>query len=219
MPNAGAVQLCALRVSKLAADGSLDYGPNSLYVTDTAISLQVGPVMQDGEDIIVTNGCGDVMVDYASPPAYRRVDIELSLAIPEPELVFLLTRNSRLLKLDGETVGWGHPELFKRFTDEGVCLEGWQKRIVGGVVGVPSAWRWIFPRVNKMQVGQRTLENGSVETVLMGHGYMNVNIGNGPVDDFDSLTDDPIVGPYDYVEDVAIPEAEIGLQALVPAGS
>lgn len=212
----GSVQLCALRVAKLLLDGSPDYGEDNLYVTDAMISLGADPEVSSGEDIELKNGCGAIIVDYQGPNAYRRLNVELALAIPDPELTFLLTQNGALLTADGDVVGYDYPELFTPFPEVGVGVEAWSKNIVDGVLDGDNPYiRWVFPRIKNWQLGSRTLEDGASETTLTGEGYGNANFGNGPLDDWDTISDDPIAGPMAYALDTAIPEAVQGAQELV----
>lgn len=212
----GSVQLCALRVSKLNLDGTPAYGSGNLYVTDAMISLSADPEVSEGEDIELKNGCGGIMVDYRGPDAYRRLNVELALAKPLPELTFLLTQNGKLLTLSGDTVGYDYPELFVPFPETGVAVEAWSKNIVDGVLdGVNPYHRWVFPRVKNWRLGSRELSDGAMESTLTGHGYGNANFGNGPLDDLDGITDDELAGPMAHILDTTIPEAVDGSQELV----
>lgn len=215
-PCGGSVQLCALRVAKLDATGAPEPGASNLYVTDSMISMSIEPEVSDGEDIELKNGCGSIIVDYRSPDAYRRLNVELSLAVPDPELVYLLTQNGSLLTSGGGTSGYDYPELFAAFPEIGVSIEGWSKHIVDGVVdGTNPYWRWVLPRVKNWRLGSRELEDGASETTLTGHGYGNALWGDGPANDFDALADELISGPLAYALDTSIPEAVCGTQELV----
>lgn len=213
---AGSVQLCALRVAKLASTGAPDPGAENLYVTDTMMSLEVDPEVSDGEDIEEKNGCGKIIVDYRSPDAYRRLNVSLVLAVPNPELVALLTGHGQLLTKDGSTVGFDYPALFDAFPEDGVSIEGWSKAIVDGVLaGTNPYWRWVLPKVKNFRLGTRTLEDGSSQTTLEGHGYGNAQWGDGPVNDWDSIADEDIAGPLAFARDATIPEASCEYQELV----
>lgn len=215
-PTGGSVQLCALRVAQLALDGSPDYGADHLYVTERQISLSAEPEISDGEDIELKNGCGAIIVDYRSPDAYRRINVELTLAVPDPELTYLLTGSGKLLTLTTDTVGYDYPELFVPFPEVGVSVEAWSKNIVDGVVdGTNPYIRWVFPRIKNWRHGTRELSDGAMETVLSGHGYGNALWGNGPLDDWDSLADESVDGPVAYALDSSIPEATNSLDELV----
>lgn len=215
-PTGGSVQLCALRVAKLNLDGTPDYGQANLYVTDRQIRLSAEPEVSEGEDIELKNGCGLLVVDYRSPDAYRRMNVELALAIPDPELTYLLTQNGKLLTLSGDTVGYDYPELFKPFPEVGVSIEAWSKNIVDGVLdGSKPYIRWVLPRVKNWRHGTRELEDGASETVLSGHGYGNDEWGNGPLDDWDDLTAESVDGPFAYALDDTIPEVSNEAAELV----
>lgn len=218
--GAGSVQLCALRVARLAADGTPDPGTDNLYVTDAMISLAADPEVEDGEEITEKNGCGKIMVDYKSPDVYRRLNITLGLAVPDPELIALITGNGSLLTSGGETVGYGYPRLYEAFPENGVSVEGWSKAILDGALAAERPyWRWVLPRVRNWRLGERTLEDGSTETTLEGHGIENPNWGDGPVYDWGDVSDDPLEGPMGYARDTEPPEAQLGYQELEPPPS
>lgn len=215
-PTGGSVQLCALRVAKLTLDGTPDYGEGNLFITDRQISLSAEPEVSEGEDIEMKNGCGAMIVDYRSPDAYRRMNIELALAVPDPELTFLLTQNGKLLTLTGDTVGYDYPELFDPFPEVGVSIEAWSKNIVDGVLdGTYPYIRWVLPRVKNWRHGSRELADGASETTLTGQGYGNANWSNGPLDDWSTISDDSIAGPFAYALDTDVPEAANAMAPLV----
>ena len=212
----GSVQLCALRVAKLTLAGAPDYGEDNLYVTDAMMSLSADPEVSDGEDIELKNGCGKLVVDYRSPDAYRRLNVTLGLAVPDPALMFLLVQNGKVLTRDGDTVGYDYPELFQPFPEVGVSLEAWSKNIVDGVLDGDNPYiRWVLPRVKNWRLGERELEDGASETTLEGHGFGNAMWANGPLDDWDQVADDPVDGPMAFGLDTSIPEAQQGAQELV----
>ena len=215
-PTGGSVQLCALRVAKLTLAGAPDYGAANLYITDRQIRLSAEPEVSDGEDIELKNGCGALIVDYRSPDAYRRMNVELELAIPDPELTYLLTQNGKVLTLTGDTVGYDYPELFVPFPEIGVSVEAWSKNIVDGVLDGDFPYiRWVLPRVKNWRHGTRELDDGASVTTLTGHGYGNASWGNGPLDDWDALAAESIDGPFAYALDTAIPEPTNTAGALV----
>ena len=215
-PTGGSVQLCALRVAKLNLDGSPHYAAANLYVTDRQISLSAEPEVSEGEDIELKNGCGAIIVDYRGPDAYRRLNVELTLAVPDPQLTYLLTQSGKLLTLTGATVGYDYPELFKPFPEVGVSIEAWSKNIVDGVVDGDNPYiRWVMPRVKNWRLGSRELADGAMETVLSGHGYGNALWGNGPLDDWDDLTAEDVDGPFAYALDATMPEPTNLAAALV----
>lgn len=211
---AASVQICALRIARLGADGVPAPGATNLYVTDVMASLGITPVVSDGEDIEEKNGCGTAIVDYVTPGTYRRLDIELTLLVPDPELTELIAGGS-VLTLAGDTVGHQFPALRTTFNENGVSLEGWSKAILDGQLATTKPyWRWVLPKANKWRIGQRELANGNVATVLTGEGYENDNWYDGPANDWYTLTDDDLTGPMGYVRDTGIPATACGYQTL-----
>lgn len=211
---AGIVQLCALRVARLDASGVPNPGADNLYITDSMVSLGITPVMKDGTEIQTPNGCSVNIVDYKTPKSYRRVDVELVLAIPDPELEEMIAGYT-LLTLAGSTVGAMMPALATALDEDGVSLEGWSKRVINGKLATTNPYlRWVLPKTNNWTIGPRTLSDGSVGAVLNGEGYANVNWYDGPLNDWYGLTDIDMSAAFGYVQDTAVPDAACGYAVL-----
>lgn len=211
---AGSVQLCALRVARLDAAGVPSPGANNLYVTDAMARLKVDPVIKEGTEIQAPNGCGVNVVDYKAPSSYRRLDVELELVVPDPELEELLIGGT-VLTLGGATVGHMMPALATAFGENGVSLEGWSKAIIGGKLATVNPYhRWVLPLVNNWRFGTRELSDGNLATVLQGEGYENVNWYDGPLNDWYGLTDIDMTSAMAHVRDTSIPDASCGYQTL-----
>lgn len=88
---ASAILLCALRATRLNADGSLAPGPNNVYITNNPISMTPTPNIKQGIDVQQVGGCGCVCASYKGPDALLRFDIDLELCAWEPGLLEITT--------------------------------------------------------------------------------------------------------------------------------
>jgi hypothetical protein len=96
MPQATAqcttpILLCAMRISRLDADGSLAAGPNNAYITNNPTSLGLNPNIKAGLDEDVVGGCGCVCVSYKGPDTLKRFDLDFEFCALEPGLIEILT--------------------------------------------------------------------------------------------------------------------------------
>lgn len=210
----GSVQACRLRVARLEPNGVPDPGAENLYVSDAMIRLSAEPEVSEGEDLEQKNGCGDIIVAYRSPDAYKHINVELEIAHPDPELIELIAGGA-VLKLGDDTVGYKYPAMRTAFNENGVSVEAWSKAIVDGQLATIKPYhRWVLGKVRNWQIGQRELQNDILATVLSGQAIDNPNWHDGPANDWYDLTDDDYDTAFAHVRDVGLPEASCGYQTL-----
>lgn len=213
---AGIVEACALRVARLDENGAPAIGATNLYVSDALVSLAVTPVYAEGTEHEQPNGCGVPVVSYKAPDKFKRVDLRLEIATPDPELQELLVVGFTLLTEGGDTRGFQFPRIGEAYVDHGVSLELWSAAIVDGDQdGAFPWWRSILPKTKNWRPDPRTLDNSVQTTVLLGQGLENTGIGDGPVYDFDALAAEPLDAAYQIVRDTDVPAAVCGYQAIV----
>lgn len=128
--GAASLQACALRVSRLAADGTTPAGATNMIVTGSLIKLEVKANLESGDDIVVKNACGGIYAAYKSGDVLKRYDLTLTMPSPDVELDEMLTAGS-LVTSGGQSVGWSSPAVGGA-PGNGVCLEVWAKAWVGG---------------------------------------------------------------------------------------
>jgi len=211
MANDGAasIQACALRVARLAADGTTPAGASNMYVSDSFIRLLAAPQVEDGQEINVPNACGKNVVSHKDADKITRLNLTLELITPDPELLELLT-NSLLIQDAGSTVGFAYPKLNEPLAQNGVSMELWSKAVIGGqqAAALPY-WRWVLPKTYNWRFGDREWTNGHMPNVLTGIAVENVNFGNGPTNDWN--------GPDDRVlaamRDATLPVTQLGYVA------
>lgn len=95
---AASVQGAAIRVTRLAADGSLLTGDLDSYTTSAFMRMSFTPEYEDGEEITEKAADGTVCVSYKAPDRLKRVTMELAICEPDPELTALLAGGVLLTK-------------------------------------------------------------------------------------------------------------------------
>jgi hypothetical protein len=124
------LQFCALRVARLAADGTTPAGATNMIVTDKQIRCQVTPQFEAGDDITFKTGCGAIAAAYKDVDRLKRVDIELQVATLDPELAELIAGYT-LITQGGNSTGAAYPAVGAT-PGPGVSIEGWTKAWMGG---------------------------------------------------------------------------------------
>lgn len=88
--GAGSVHAVALRVARLAADGTTPAGANNLYVTDSLVKIDFTPEIEAGPEAMVKNAQGIPCVVFKAHNAMKRITMELDICTPDPELEELI---------------------------------------------------------------------------------------------------------------------------------
>jgi len=211
MANDGAasIKACALRVARLAADGTTPAGASNLYITDNFVRLVAAPEVEEGDEITVANACGRNVVSVKDSDKITRLNLTLELITPDPELLELIA-GMLLIQTAGSTVGFAYPPLNQPIVQNGVSLELWSQATIGGslAAGLPY-WRWVLPKTYNWRVGDREWANGSMPNTLTGIAIENAAWANGPANDWQ--------GPADRVlaamREASMPVPTVGYQA------
>lgn len=184
------VQACAMRVTRIDASGVPTPGASSMYTTDAFTQIQLTPQYEDGDEVTQKNACGAVCINYKSPPSFKRIDIQITLCTPDPQLMELLLAGTVLTS--GARVGFAAPAIgvISAAAQNGVGIEVWAKRIRNGSLDAtnPYAW-WTFPKMTNAKLGQMTQENGPNLPVISGELYENPNWFNGPLNNWPVASD------------------------------
>lgn len=130
--NDGAISLqaCALRMARLAADGSTPAGATNSIVTNGLIKLEGKMVYEAGAEFTVINGCGQVAHTYKDPDHLKRIDATLTITNPDVELAELNAGMS-LITAGGQSIGASAPAVGAA-PPLGVSVEVWTKAWIGG---------------------------------------------------------------------------------------
>ncbi len=87
---ADSIKICALRITLLDEVGNVAPEPNNYVATARESQLQYTPVIDQGKDIFVRNGCDQPLANYKSPALLRRFDLVVDLYGFEPAVQSLL---------------------------------------------------------------------------------------------------------------------------------
>jgi hypothetical protein len=208
---------CRLRVTQLHEDGTLDPGTTNQYVTDALISIGVTPVVREGEEITVRNGCGDICVEAVGDDEVTRFDLTTNLCVLDAELLYLMA-GGYLLTKGGITVGYAERKVGDNVPP--VCVEAWSHARTRSQQATHSSgsgllyWRHVWPFVEWVPA-PHTLENGPLIVQLNGKAQENAAMGTGPAGDWPAV----ITSAQAKFLDDAIPDAVCGRQSFAVAGS
>lgn len=198
---ASAIQAVALRVVKLGADGAPLVGAENAYATSQFTRVGFTPQYEEGEEFTGKAADGSICLNFKLPDVLKRVNLEVAICNPQPELYEILADGS-LLTSGAETVGWASPEVGVEPNPNGLGIEVWSRAIVGGKpASVNPYFRWVFPYVKLRMEGERALENGQMAHSFSGWGVGNAEFGDGPVGDWTF----PTVSAMSFARDATAP--------------
>lgn len=185
----GSVQVCAMRVAVLEADGVPLPGALNLYNTDGIAKFEAVPVMTKGADMEVTNGCGAPAIIYKDMDRFKRYDLTLDLIYLDAELEQMLI-GGELYNLAGLNIGTSGPAVAAYAGSyNGVSMELWSKHIVNGDQDGVYPWvQWVVPRTRWMKANV-TLDNNPMPMNYTGYSSANPNYYNGPLNDWPYASD------------------------------
>lgn len=197
---------CALRVARLAADGTTPAGATNGYITKGFVRVNLDPQFDEGDETKLRNACGDLAINTKDEPVMTHVNVELELTTPDPELYELLTGGS-LITTTGDSTGFAFPPLGEVVAGYyGVSLEVWTKRINPDgsqpADGSPY-YRWPIPSV-KFRIGARPIQRGPMTHAFTGKAIENASWGNGPANDWLATPSGRVVS-YDIDDTIPTP--------------
>ena len=176
---AASVQGVAVRVSKLDGNGNILTGPTDSYTTSAFIRISFTPEYEDGDEITEKAADGTVCVSYKAPDTLKRVNLELAICDPDPELSALMS-GGLLLEQGGKSVGWASAQVGEDPSGNGVAVEAWSRAVQNGKpAGDKPYFHWVFPFVKTRLSGDRVIENGLLATTFEGYGLGNINFRSG----------------------------------------
>lgn len=91
------IYACALRIARLAVDGTTPAGATNGYITNNLITLTATPDIDEGTDHSSKNACGDDAFPVKDRPTTKRYNMAMSIEVKDPELTELLTSNPLIL--------------------------------------------------------------------------------------------------------------------------
>lgn len=211
---AASVQGVSLRVTRLNPDQTLAVAAGDIYTTSAFLRVSFTSEYEEGDEITEKAADGTVCVSFKAPDTLKRVNMELAICEPDPELTALLSGGVLLTKeVDGtnsRSVGWASAQVGEDPSPYGVAVEVWSSAVQNGkrATSLPY-YHWVFPYVKVRQSGDRVIENGLLANTFEGFGLGNIAFGDGP----DGRWEWPAVTdrPYMYARSAYAP---IGLRGF-----
>lgn len=209
---AASVQGAVIRVSRLAADGSVSTGVSASYVMTKFIRVSFTPEYEEGEEITEKSANGEVCVTYKSPDTLKRVTMELAICEPDPEFTEILSGGALLS--DGEdNIGYAAPVTGVDPNPDGAAIEVWSYAVKGGKrAAVLPYFHWVFPYVQLRPGGDRVIENGLLANTFEGWGVGNALFDEGPGTPLWNFATDRA---YQYCRVAAVPAVTEGYVTVV----
>lgn len=204
------IQACAMRVSRLDTDGVPLPGASNLYVTEGIIELTATPDVSAGDEVEVKNGKGDICISYREEDKIKRLNVDLMICAPDPELTELLAGGA--VQTSGAAVGYKMEALNVGTDRTGVSIELWSRRVSSdgdSDAEFPYLWH-VYPKV-KLKIGARRFFNGALENPFNGFAIENPNWFDGPANDWPVDSD----RAYAFLPTASLPDADCGYQTLV----
>jgi hypothetical protein len=188
--HAASVQGVAIRVTRLDGSGNLLNGSSDSYTTSAFIRTSFTPEYEEGDEITEKAADGTVCVSFKAPDTLKRVNLEIAICNPDPELSALLSGGlmlsgpkdpADLTGVSPEIVqGWASAQVGEDPSGNGVAVEVWSRAIQNGKpANYNPFFRWVFPYVKTRLSGDRVIENGLLATTFEGFGLGNINFRSG----------------------------------------
>lgn len=210
----GSIKICALRVTRLANNGSLAPGPRNSYVTSGINRLTYTPDIDAGQQKVVRGGCDCIAMAYRGVDQLLRFNLELEGNKIEPGLEELFLGASAIMDASDIPVPIGvqYPGLLACGVEQPmVGVEAWAQTwdVDHQDPDFPFI-RYVFP-ASKWQMGQRVLQNDIATPVFTGFTVANPlwsdHYGDWPAD---VVTDGGPGQHGGWFFDTAIPAAACG---------
>lgn len=179
----------ALRVARLAPDGSTPAGPDNLYVTNGVVKVTYSLNYEDVAEIVKRDGQNRVCFYQPASKSLKGVTVS-SLDVCEaddPELVELLSDGSLLTDGTGVTMGYAAPAVGSELQPNGISLEVWTRRKGAADAAAFPFAQHLFPRV-RLTPRERSIETDVQAGDFEGVGEENPGWGNGPANDWTGPT-------------------------------
>jgi hypothetical protein len=206
---------CLARFIRLDACGAIVVGTASQLTTKGYISVGATAQIEDGEEFIVKNACGELCVNEKDCSQFKRYDLEIQLCAVDPDLLELAS-GARLLTSTTTSNGFA-------ISEGGECenfsLELWTKVSAAECEAGLAEYYWFaFPWVTNGYLSDITFENGPLNLTINAstHGA-GPTWGQGLGPDCILPVESPaLMGDHmlAYLTTVAPPEPECGLQPI-----
>jgi hypothetical protein len=212
------IKACLAQFVLLDACGAPVTGAASKLTTKGFISVAATAQIEDGQETILKNACGELCINEKDCDLFKRYDLEMDFCQIDAEGLTLLSNARALLDAEGDAKGFA----FGESTSCGsFSLELWTK-VTPQVCLTPGVLEWYyfaFPHVYNGMISDVTFEDGPLTMKVKAHTKgAGALWGRGPScvlpDESPALTTDHLLG---YITGIQPPEPVCGLQPLTNA--
>lgn len=221
-------QVCRVRVALLDAAGAPDSGASNGYITKGLVSIETDPQVEEGEEVVVKNGCGDICLRYVDKDIVKGVNATINLCELDAQFYWLLLGGTTFTETASADVFGGRmPEV----ADGGApdfSLEWWtiaqdvaSQATPDSTGNLPAYYHFVIPKIS-FAPGQTTYENGPATIPVIGKGQENPNLTvNGPFDDWPTEVANAggIPSPFGWWLDSTLPDASCAYVNVTSAAS
>lgn len=176
------IKACRIRLVRLDSCGVPVVGPSSVAVSKGFISVGATAEVEEGEEFLVKNACGEPCINEKDCDFLKRYNLTINFCKVDPTLVELTTANRALTdgaRVIGVAIG------SEVQCEDGWSLELWQKTAGADCTGSAPLWSyWAWPWLSSGMLGDLTFENGpfsfdiTAKSKAVGAGTWDADSGN-----------------------------------------
>lgn len=205
------VQACRIRVTRLDRNGVPTPGATSMIVSKALTSVGFAWEVEDGDEVVEKNACGELIVNFKEPTNLKRGTLTVAMVTPDPYLDEMFTRGVLLSLGAQDPPGYGAPALGQIDPDDAVSVEVWAKRMLGGKPDpdYPYAW-WVYPWVGNLRPDDHEHNSGNMPRTVIGDALENENWFDGPLNDWPAASD----RVFQWVPTRTLPDVACGYQTV-----
>jgi hypothetical protein len=181
--GAGSLFALGLRLAKLDANGAPLPGAKNGYKTDALVTISLGLNYEDGEEVTLKNGSGNICVYFKAPSTVKSGKIaSFQVCDPDPILMEFLIGSSTF-ESAGNQIGGAAPETGVEANPNGVSIEFWTYQIIDGAKA--GFAHWVVPHA-KLTLSDDLAASGSDPMTgnFEGESVQDENWGDGPANDW-----------------------------------
>lgn len=218
--GASSVQGTWMRVTPLSENGDIDTDFPVLN-TKGFITATFSPEFEAGDEITQKAADGSICITYKVDDALKRLNFNLSICVPDPEIVALLAGGCVVRDDAGEVIGYTSPAVGAKVGNP-VAIEIWS---IANIAGKPASdkpyWHWVFPYVKVRYDGDREFGNSALANTFTGQAVGNTALAVSGLNP-DNVSDDfmtyrsAMVNPFTYVRTTGQPDSESLFSASWP---
>lgn len=181
------VDICAIRFSRLEANGVPDPGANNLLVSTDLVQIAYTFETEAGQRTTQRNGCGGICFTRETPDKVLGSNLTIDVCATDPEMVEIIGAGDLLVDT-GESIGWAAKGT-ESPQGPGVGVETWSlawdgdEQMIHPLTGQAAYLRRVWPRLRFAPSGNPTQAEGLAIQQFVGKGVANTNFYDGPAND------------------------------------